>query len=192
MLILLTNFKKNYPEISGKCEKVHDMLALFLNKNSLISANKKHLLMASRLYLIGMTRIPLDIRKKIERGEILNEQEEIIFQEYPNYNLDIIKQYYRDEYNNEVFLSALQSHKERFDGRGFKNKIAKYSNYQTTYILSMFDKFYDNYQINRNIDLALELIEKDNGFIDPYWIDIFRESLRNKSFRERINEILNS
>ena len=164
------------------------MLALFLNKNSLISANKKHLLMASRLYLIGMTRIPLDIRKKIERGEILSEQEEKIFQEYPNHNLDIINQYYRHEYDNEVFLSALQSHKERFDGRGFKNKIAKYSNYQTTYILSMFDKFYDNYQIDHNIDHALNLIE--NGCVDPYWIDILRENLRNKSFREKINEIM--
>ena len=192
MLKLLTVFKKNYPEISGKCEKVHDMLNLFLSKNLLISKNKKNLLLAARIYLIGMTRIPLDIRKKIERGEILNQQEEIIFHEYPNHNLDIIKKYYRNEYDNEVFVSALQSHKERFDGRGGPNKISKYSNYQTTYILSMFDKFYDNYQINRNIDLALELIEKDNGFIDPYWIDIFRESLRNKSFRERINEILNS
>lgn len=190
MLKLLTVFKKNYPEISGKCEKVHDMLALFLNKNSLISANKKHLLMASRLYLIGMTRIPLDIRKKIERREILNQQEEIIFQEYPNHNLDIIKKYYRNEYDNEVFLSALQSHKERFDGRGFKNRISKYSNYQTTYILSMFDRLYDNYQIDHNIDHALNLIE--NGCVDPYWIDILRENLRNKSFRERINEILNS
>lgn len=192
MLILLTNFKKNYPEISGKCEKVHDMLALFLSKNLLISKNKKNLLLAARIYLIGMTRIPLDIRKKIERGEVLNQQEEIIFQEYPNHNLDIIKQYYRDEYNNEVFLSALQSHKERFDGRGFKNKISKYSNYQTTYILSMFDKFYDNYQINHDIDQALNLIDKDNGCIDPYWIDILKENFKNKSFREEIKKILNS
>ena len=190
MLKLLTVFKKNYPEIAGKCQRVHDMIALFLNKNSLISANKKHLLMASRLYLIGMTRIPLDIRKKIERGEILNQQEEIIFQEYPNHNLDIIKQHYRDEYDNEIFVSALQSHRERFDGRGFKNKISKYSNYQTTYILSMFDKFYDNYQINRNIDLALELIEKDSGIIDPYWIDILKKNLRNREFREEIKKIL--
>ena len=191
MLKLLTVFKKNYPEISGKCEKVHDMLALFLNKNSLISANKKHLLMASQIYLIGMTRIPLDIRKKIERGEILNDDEKEIFQNYPQYNLDIVKKYYKQEYDDEVFLSALQSHRERFDGSGFPNKISKYSNYQTTYILSMFDQLYDNYQINPNIDLALNLIEKDKS-IDPYWIDILRENLRNKSFREKINEILNS
>ena len=104
--------------------------------------------------------------------------------------MDIIKKYYRNEYDNEVFLSALQSHKERFDGRGFKNRISKYSNYQTTYILSMFDRLYDNYQIDHNIDHALNLIE--NGCVDPYWIDILRENLRNKSFRERINEILNS
>lgn len=191
MLKLLTVFKKNYPEISGKCEKVHDMLNLFLSKNSLISENKKYLLMASRVYLIGMTRIPLDIRKKIERREILNQKEEEILQKYPNHNLDIIKQYYRDEYDNEVFVSALQSHKERFDGSGFPNGVSKYNNYQTTYILSMFDQLYDNYQINPNIDLALNLIEKDKS-IDPYWIDIFRENLRNKSFRERINEILNT
>lgn len=192
MLKLLTVFKKNYPEIAGKCQKVHDMLALFLNKNSLISANKKHLLMASQIYLIGMTRIPLDIRKKIERGEILNQQEEEILQKYPNHNLDIINEYYRDEYNNEVFLSALQSNGERFDGNGFPNKISKYSNYQTTYILSMFDRLFENYQINHDIDQALNLIDKDNGCIDPYWINILKENFKNKSFREEIKKILNS
>ena len=93
MLKLLTVFKKNYPEIAGKCQRVHDMLNLFLSKNSLISENKKYLLMASRVYLIGMTIIPLDIRKKIERREILNQKEEEILQKYPNHNLDIIKQY---------------------------------------------------------------------------------------------------
>lgn len=191
MLKLLTVFKKNYPEIAGKCQKVHDMLALFLNKNSLISANKKHLLMASQIYLIGMTRIPLDIRKKIERGEILNDDEKEIFQNYPQYNLDIVKKYYKQEYDDEIFVSALQSHRERFDGDG-PNRISKYSNYQTTYILSMFDKFYDNYQIDHNIDHALNLIDKDNGCIDPYWINILKENFKNKSFREEIKKILNS
>lgn len=192
MLKLLTVFKKNYPEISGKCKKVHNLVETFLNKNSLISENnKKNLLLAAKVYLIGMTRIPVQIREKIKRGEILNQKEKEIFKKYPNHNLDIIKKYYRNEYDNEVFVSALQSHREHFDGSGFPNGVSKYNNYQTTYILSMFDQLYDNYQINPNIDLALNLIEKDKS-IDPYWIDIFRENLRNKSFRERINEILNN
>lgn len=192
MLKLLTVFKKNYPEISGKCERVHNMLDLFLNKNSLISANKKHLLMASRIYLIGMTRIPLDIRKKIERGEILNDHEKEIFKKYPQYNLDIVNKYYKQEYDNEIFVSALESHRERFDGSGFPNGVSKYNNYQTTYILSMFDRLFENYQINHDIDQALNWIERDDGSIDPYWVNILKKNLKDREFKKDIKTILNS
>ena len=192
MLILLTNFKKNYPEIAQKCNKVHDMIDLFLTKNLPISENKKHLLLAAKIYLIGMTRIPLEIREKIKRGEILNQQEEEILQKYPNHNLDIINQYYRNEYENQIFLSALQSHRERFDGRGFPNKVSKYSNYQTTYILSMFNRLFENYQINHDIDQALNWIERDDGSIDPYWVNILKKNLKDREFKKDIKTILNS
>ena len=192
MLKLLTNFEKNYPEIAGKCKKVHNLVETFLNKNSLISENnKKNLLLAAKVYLIGMTRMSVQIREKIKRGEILNQKEKEIFKKYPKRNLDIINGVYKKEYDNEVFASALLNHRERFDGKG-PNKILGYNNYQTTYILSMFDRLYDNYQINDNVDIALELIEKDNGGIDPYWIDILKKNMKNIEFREEILRILNN
>ena len=40
------------------------------------------------------------------------------------------------------------------------------------------------------IDDAIDKIDTDNGNIDPYWVTMFREFLRNESNRKKVEEIL--
>ena len=40
------------------------------------------------------------------------------------------------------------------------------------------------------IDDAIDEIDRDHGNVDPYWVTMFKEFLRNESNRKKVEKIL--
>ena len=110
---------------------------------------------------------------------------------YYQLGVEFINRYYKKIYDTETIISGILSHHERYDGKGYPIGIKKYANYQTTYVIAMISQI-DNLVKRKGvtIDDAIDEIDRDHGNVDPYWVTMFREFLRNESNRKKVEKIL--
>ena len=181
MLRLLNIIEKNYPEIYQHGERVSKVLSLFLEYAGINRKIIEQAALAAKICDVGKTLLPVDILKK----------EKECLKKHPKLGLEVINKYYDKAYNTEIIVSGVLSHHERYDGTGYPIGIKKYANYQTTYIISLIDQI-DNLvkRESFSIDEAIDMIDRDHGNVDPYWVTMFRGFLRNKSNRKKVEEIL--
>ena len=191
MLRLLNIIEKNYPEIYQHGERVSKVLSLFLEYAGINRGIIEEAALAAKICDVGKTMLPVDILKKEKEGIPFSEEEKKIWKRHPELGLEVINKYYKKNYDTEIIVSGILSHHERYDGTGYPIGIKKYANYQTTYIISLIDQI-DNLvkRESFSIDEAIDMIDRDHGNVDPYWVTMFRGFLRNKSNRKKVEEIL--
>ena len=191
MLKLLNIIEKNYPEIYQHGERVSKVLSLFLEYAGINRGIIEEAALAAKICDVGKTMLPVDIMRKEKEGIPLSQEEKRIWKEHPRLGLEVINKYYDKVYNTEIIVSGVLSHHERYDGTGYPIGIKKYANYQTTYIISLIDQI-DNLvkRESFSIDEAIDMIDRDHGNVDPYWVTMFRGFLRNKSNRRKVEKIL--
>lgn len=191
MLRLLNIIEKNYPWIHQHGERVSKVLSLFLEYAGINRKIIEQASLAAKICDVGKTLLPVDILKKEKEGIPLSQEEKECLKKHPKLGLEVINKYYDKAYNTEIIVSGVLSHHERYDGKGYPIGIKKYANYQTTYVISMISQI-DNLVKKKGvtIDDAIDKIDTDNGNIDPYWVTMFREFLRNESNRKKVEEIL--
>ena len=104
----------------------------------------------------------------------------------------VLNKYYKNIYDDEIIISSILSHHERYDGEGFPNKIKKYTNYQTTYVISMIDQIDNLVRKKKNtIEEAIKKIDENYGNVDPYWISMFKRFIKDKENLTKVEKILN-
>ena len=136
MIKLLSLIHKNSPEIYYHGDRVAKLVELFLEYAGIKRKIIEKAVLAAKIHDIGKIMIPTHILKKEKEGTI-TEEEEKVWQKHPEYGVKILNKYYKNIYDDEIIISGILSHHERYDGEGFQNKIKKYTNYQTTYVISM-------------------------------------------------------
>ena len=191
MLRLLNIIEKNYSEIYQHGERVSKVLSLFLEYAGINRKIIEQASLAAKVHDVGKAMIPIDILKKEKEGIPLSQEEKECLKKHPKLGLEVINKYYDKVYNTEIIVSGVLSHHERYDGTGYPIGIKKYANYQTTYIISLIDQI-DNLvkRESFSIDEAIDMIDRDHGNVDPYWVTMFRGFLRNKSNRRKVEKIL--
>ena len=191
MLRLLNIIEKNYSEIYQHGERVSKVLSLFLEYAGINRKIIEQASLAAKVHDVGKAMIPIDILKKEKEGIPLSQEEKECLKKHPKLGLEVINKYYDKVYNTEIIVSGVLSHHERYDGTGYPIGIKKYANYQTTYIISLIDQI-DNLvkRESFSIDEAIDIIDRDHGNVDPYWVTMFRGFLRNKSNRRKVEKIL--
>ena len=191
MLKLLNIIEKNYPEIHQHGERVAKVLSLFLEYAGINHELIEQASIAARICDVGKTLLPVDILKKEKEGIPLSQEEKECLKKHPKLGVEFINRYYKKIYDTETIISGILSHHERYDGKGYPIGIKKYANYQTTYVIAMISQI-DNLVKRKGvtIDDAIDEIDRDHGNVDPYWVTMFREFLRNESNRKKVEEIL--
>lgn len=191
MIKLLSLIHKNSPEIYYHGDRVAKLVELFLEYAGIKREIIEKAVLAAKIHDIGKIMIPIHILKKEKEGIKFSEEEEKVWQKHPEYGVKILNKYYKNIYDNEIMVSAILSHHERYDGEGFQNKIKKYTNYQTTYVISMIDQIDNLVRKNKlSIKEAINKIDEDYGNIDPYWISMFKRFMKDKDNRTKIETIL--
>lgn len=147
--------------------------------------------LAAKIHDIGKAMIPIHILKKEKEGIQLFEEEEKIWKKHPEYGVMVLNKYYKNIYDDEIIISSILSHHERYDGNGYPKRIKGNENYQTTYVISLINQI-DNLIRKHKLSIkqAINKIDEDYGNIDPYWIDMFKEYLKNKENRTKVEEII--
>ena len=191
MLRLLNIIEKNYPEIYQHGERVSKVLSLFLEYAGINHELIEQASIAARICDVGKTLLPVDILRKEKEGIPLSQEEKECLKKHPKLGVVFINWYYKKIYSTETIISGILSHHERYDGKGYPIGIKKYANYQTTYVIAMISQI-DNLVKRKGvtIDDAIDEIDRDHGNVDPYWVTMFREFLRNESNRKKVEEIL--
>ena len=192
MIKLLSLIHKNSPEIYYHGDRVAKLVELFLEYAGIKRKIIEKAVLAAKIHDIGKIMIPTHILKKEKEGTI-TEEEEKVWQKHPEYGVKILNKYYKNIYDDEIIISGILSHHERYDGEGFQNKIKKYTNYQTTYVISMIDQIDNLVRKKKNtIEEAIQKIDEDYGNVDPYWISMFKRFIKDKDNRTKVETILMS
>lgn len=191
MLKLLSLIYKNSPEIYYHGERVGKVVQLFLEYAGIKKEIIEKAALAAKIHDIGKAMIPIHILKKEKEGIKLFQEEEKIWKKHPEYGVMVLNKYYKNIYDNEIIVSAILSHHERYDGNGYPKRIKGNENYQTTYVISLINQI-DNLIRKHKLSIkqAINKIDEDYGNIDPYWIDMFKEYLKDKENRTKVEEII--
>lgn len=191
MIKLLSLIHKNSPEIYYHGDRVAKVVGIFLGYAGIKKEIIEKAVLAAKIHDIGKVMIPIHILKKEKEGIQLFEEEEKIWKKHPEYGVMVLNKYYKNIYDDEIIISGILSHHERYDGEGFPNKIKKYTNYQTTYVISMIDQIDNLVRKKKNtIEEAIQKIDENYGNVDPYWIDMFKKYLKDKENRTKVEEII--
>lgn len=191
MLKLLSSIHKNSPDIYYHGERVGKVAQLFLEYAGIKKEIIEKAVLAAKIHDIGKAMIPIHILKKEKEGIQLSEEEEKIWKKHSEYGVIVLNKYYKNIYDDEIIISAILSHHERYDGEGFPNKIKKYTNYQTTYVISMIDQIDNLVRKKKNtIEEAIQKIDENYGNVDPYWISMFKRFIKDKDNRTKVEKIL--
>ena len=192
MLKLLSLIYKNSPEIYYHGERVGKVVQLFLEYAGIKKEIIEKAALAAKIHDIGKAMIPIHILKKEKQGIQFSEEEEKVWKKHPEYGLKVLNKYYNNIYDDEIIISSILSHHERYDGEGFPNKIKKYTNYQTTYVISMIDQIDNLVRKKKNtIEEAIKKIDENYGNVDPYWISMFKRFIKDKENLTKVEKILN-
>lgn len=191
MIKLLSLIHKNSPEIYYHGDRVAKLVELFLEYAGIKREIIEKAVLAAKIHDIGKIVIPTHILKKEKVVIQFSEEEEKVWQKHPEYGLKVLNKYYNNIYDNEIIVSAILSHHERYDGNGYPKRIKGNENYQTTYVISLINQI-DNLIRKHKLSIkqAINKIDEDYGNIDPYWIDMFKEYLKDKENRTKVEEII--
>lgn len=192
MIKLLSLIHRNSPEIYYHGDRVAKVVGIFLGYAGIKKEIIEKAVLAAKIHDIGKAMIPIHILKKEKEGIQLFEEEEKIWKKHPEYGVMVLNKYYKNIYDDEIIISSILSHHERYDGEGFPNKIKKYTNYQTTYVISMIDQIDNLVRKKKNtIEEAIKKIDENYGNVDPYWISMFKRFIKDKENLTKVEKILN-
>lgn len=191
MIKLLSLIQRNSPEIYYHGDRVAKVVGIFLGYAGIKKEIIEKAVLAAKIHDIGKAMIPIHILKKEKEGIQLFEEEEKIWKKHPEYGVMVLNKYYKNIYDDEIIISSILSHHERYDGNGYPKRIKGNENYQTTYVISLINQI-DNLIRKHKLSIkqAINKIDEDYGNIDPYWIDMFKEYLKNKENRTKVEEII--
>ena len=192
MIKLLSLIHRNSPEIYYHGDRVAKVVGIFLGYAGIKKEIIEKAVLAAKIHDIGKAMIPIHILKKEKEGIKLFQEEEKIWKKHPEYGVMVLNKYYKNIYDDEIIISSILSHHERYDGEGFPNKIKKYTNYQTTYVISMIDQIDNLVRKKKNtIEEAIQKIDENYGNVDPYWISMFKRFIKDKENLTKVEKILN-
>ena len=191
MLKLLSLIYKNSPEIYYHGERVGKVVQLFLEYAGIKKEIIEKAALAAKIHDIGKAMIPIHILKKEKQGIQLSEEEEKIWKKHPEYGLKVLNKYYNNIYDDEIIISSIISHHERYDGNGYPKRIKGNENYHTTYVISLINQI-DNLVRKHKLSIKQAINKIDAGYdnVDKYWLDLFKQFIKNKENLAKVEEIL--
>ena len=191
MLKLLSLIHKNSPEIYYHGDRVSKVVEIFLGYAGIKREIIEKAVLAAKIHDIGKVMIPTHLLKKEKEVIQFSEEEEKVWKKHPEYGLKVLNKYYNNIYDDEIIISSIISHHERYDGNGYPKRIKGNENYHTTYVISLINQI-DNLVRKHKLSIkeAINKIDADYGNVDPYWIDMFKEYLKDKENITKVETIL--
>ncbi|PKM94330.1 MAG: hypothetical protein CVU84_12815 [Firmicutes bacterium HGW-Firmicutes-1] len=162
---------------TGKHSEEVCRLSMLIAEKLGLNENEKHdLMIGGMLHDIGKLGVPDSI---ILKDGPLNNEEYSIIKNHPIYGYDMIKQFIQDK----KMLSCIRSHHERYDGRGYPDRLSGTEIPLLARIITVADSYHAMvsnrpYRKSLSKEIAiLELIKNKGTQFDPKIVDIMVEAV---------------
>ena len=188
MFKILTDLERHYPILYYNGVRRGKILVEFLKYAGIEEKFSMSIALAARVSDIGMIYLDSKLLKKIEKGIVnYDEQEEI--EKSNKKGVDYLVKNLGTNFPDLSLESILYQY-ERYDGTG--RGMKKGSEIPgPAYIVALAREFDKNLRKSKNIKEAMLKLEKEQGMIDPYWIELFKKFIQRKENQEKIREIYN-
>lgn len=190
MFKILTDLERHYPILYYNGVRRGKILVEFLKYAGIEEKFSMSIALAARVSDIGMIYLDQKLRKKIEKGIVLNYDEQEELEKSSKKGVDYLVKNLGTNFPDLSLESILYQY-ERYDGtgRGMKQKEQIPG---PAYLIALVREFDTRVKIKNIAFLeAINEIEKDTGKIDPYWIELFKKFIQRKENQEKIREIYN-
>lgn len=190
MFKILTDLERYYPVLYNNGVRRGKIIREFLQYAGIEEQFAMSISLAAKVSDIGMIYLDSKLLKKIEKGLVLNFEEQEKLEKSSKKGVDYLVKNLGTNFP-EINLESILYQYERYDGtgRGMKQKEQIPG---PAYIIALVREFDKNIKKQKMSCIeAINEIEKDTGKIDPYWIELFKKFIQRKENQEKIREIYN-
>lgn len=190
MFKILTDLERYYPALYNNGVRRGKIIREFLQYAGIEQEFSISIALAARVSDIGMIYLDSKLLKKIEKGLVLNYEEQEKLEKSSKKGVDYLVKNLGTNFP-DLSLEAILYQYERYDGtgRGMKQKEQIPG---PAYIVALVREFDKNIKKQKMSCIeAINEIEKDTGRIDPFWIELFKKFIQRKENQEKIREIYN-
>lgn len=184
MFKILTDLEKYYPALYNNGVRRGKIIRKFLQYAGIEEQFAMSIALAARVSDIGQIYLNSKLFKKIEKGLVLDYDEQEEIEKTNKKGVDYLVKNLTANFS-EINMEAILYQYERYDGTGRAEK-QKEQIPGPAYILGMVREFDKNLRKSKNIKEAMLKLEKEQGMIDPYWINRFKEFIQKKENKEKI------
>lgn len=159
----------------GHCQRVADYACRIAERYGMPKKDLFWFRMGAFLHDLGKTEVPEEI---LNKPGTLTEEERVAMERHPVVGYEMLSSI---EFPWDI-LPMVRSHHERWDGRGYPDRLANTAIPFTARILRIADVFdalttTRSYREPLTAEAALKIMEEDTGSFDPELFEIFRSLL---------------
>lgn len=184
MFKILTDLERYYPVLYNNGVRRGKIIREFLQYAGIEEQFAMSISLAAKVSDIGMIYLDSKLLKKIEKGLVLNFEEQEKLEKSSKKGVDYLVKNLGTNFP-EINLESILYQYERYDGTGRAMK-QKEQIPGPAYIVALVREFDKNLKKSKNIKESMLKLEKEQGMIDPYWIREFSKFLKKEDTHKKI------
>lgn len=184
MFKILTDLERYYPVLYNNGVRRGKIIREFLKYAGIEEQFSMSIALAARISDIGQIYLDSKLLKKIEKGLVLNHDEQEELEKSSKKGVDYLIKNLGTNFQ-EINMEAILYQYERYDGTGRAMKQEDQIP-GPAYILALVREFDKNLRKSKNIKEAMLKLEKEQGMIDPYWIREFSKFIKKEDNQKKI------